>query len=420
MIPISETTQKLLQARTSNFGLFFYRMTPWQLDHEVPKKQKDFIEVQNDWVSRYVPALDLLDRRHTMQSQYLREVEQQGGASLTIEAELTSPFVSGLGSGHPSETGLVLDRNLGCVYLPAHSIKGVMKHAQALHLLQQLAEIYQWRTDEDLIQAVQKIPLPVRRDNGKKTDDGAWIVNDAFPGLQNWFGSLPGTQYKPDAQDPQGIGRLVVLDAFPRGDHRLEADILNPHYPHYYQDKGRKKGPTEDQDPHPITFLQVPKGVRFIFRFAFLPQPLLDDESWGQTKKEELRRELLDVWRRAAELGFGGKTSIGYGRFKAVSFSCSSESEEASSSKDRDRRETQPDAKVLGLSPVEKLKKELAMIKPDDAGRIGTMLQKIAALETAAEKAQMARAVREHLGEKRFNKHKRKGDLLRWMEADIK
>jgi len=417
VIPVPEMVQKLLRSPTSNFGLFFYRMMPWELENGVPRKPKDFISTQNDWALRYRPDSSLLERRHASQLAFLREVEKQGGISLEIEAELTAPFVSGLGAGHPSETGLMLDRNLGCIYLPAPSIKGAMKHAHTLQLMREQADIYNWRTDEELIQSLHENSLPVRIERDKKSEIGGCVINDAFLGLQSWFGSLPGANYQPDPKDPQGMGRLVVLDAFPEGEHRLEIDILNPHYPNYYQDKGRKNGPTEDQNPVPITFWQMKKGASFMFRFVLFPKPLLDGESWVQGQKEKLKVQLVRIWAKAAEFGFGGKTAIGYGRFKATGPSCAVYSEKDAVPEPAVVKEVLPHDKPIELSPVEKLKKELAMIKPDDAGRIGTILQKIASLETPLERAQMARAVKDHLGDKRFRKHKRIEDLLSWMEA---
>ncbi len=60
---------------------------------------------------------------------------------------------------------------------------------------------------------------------------------------------------------------------------------------------------------------------------------------------------------------------------------------------------------------LDKLLNELNMINPNDAGRIGTMIQKIELLEAVGEKAAMAAAIRDKLGPKAFKKHKRKDYL---------
>ncbi|MDD3582063.1 MAG: type III-A CRISPR-associated RAMP protein Csm5 [Desulfobacca sp.] len=72
----------------------------------------------------------------------------------------------------------------------------------------------------------------------------------------------------------------------------------------------------------------------------------------------------------------------------------------------------------IKTDPVEKLKEELKLIKPEDAGRLGTIIQKIETLETPPQKAALARAIQEHLGSKRFKKHKRRDYLLKLIESD--
>jgi CRISPR-associated protein Csm5 len=68
-------------------------------------------------------------------------------------------------------------------------------------------------------------------------------------------------------------------------------------------------------------------------------------------------------------------------------------------------------------SPVEKLLDELELINSTDAGRIGTVMQKMENLQTLQEKAEIAAAIRDKLGLKAFKKHKRKAYLLELIEA---
>jgi hypothetical protein len=67
-------------------------------------------------------------------------------------------------------------------------------------------------------------------------------------------------------------------------------------------------------------------------------------------------------------------------------------------------------------SPVEKLLKELETIKATDAGRIGTVIQKMEELETIGEKAQIAVAIRNKVSSKAFKKHKKKDYLLQLIQ----
>ena len=64
------------------------------------------------------------------------------------------------------------------------------------------------------------------------------------------------------------------------------------------------------------------------------------------------------------------------------------------------------------LSPTEKLLDALSLIRPTDMGRLGTIIQRIETLETDAEKALIAQAIRDRIGSKAFRKHKRKEYLL--------
>lgn len=68
------------------------------------------------------------------------------------------------------------------------------------------------------------------------------------------------------------------------------------------------------------------------------------------------------------------------------------------------------------LSPLETLLKELDLVKPNDMGRIGTIIQKIESLETDDEKEQVAAAIRDKIGPKAFKKHKQKRYLLGLIE----
>ncbi len=64
------------------------------------------------------------------------------------------------------------------------------------------------------------------------------------------------------------------------------------------------------------------------------------------------------------------------------------------------------------LPPLEKLIKEMKLLKPNAMGPLGTIMQKIETLETDQEKAAMAEAFRAHIGPKAFKKHKKKGYLM--------
>ncbi len=57
-------------------------------------------------------------------------------------------------------------------------------------------------------------------------------------------------------------GRVVFYDAVPSPGQEgiLQLDLLNPHYPDYYENRGATP-PSDDQNPRPVYFLGV-KPVR--------------------------------------------------------------------------------------------------------------------------------------------------------------
>ena len=281
MIPIPKEQQQML-AKGQNFGLIFSRMTSW--NDASGRVTKDNLAM-NQMASYAKTALNfaatekLLEKRHSVQKDYLSFAKSHGGCTLELEAKLISPFVTGLGSGHVTETGFVLDRNLGVPYIRASSIKGVIRLAASI------------------IEA-----------NGQDK------ISDLNPVLKRFFGYAPSKNEEIDQSGVDGDtkssrGQIVFLDAYPKSCTDIIAlDIMNPHFPGYYENNEKRAWPAEDQDPTPIVFLTVKPGTTFVFRCFWEPMP-------DKCKEEE--EKVREYFRKSLEeLGLGGKTSIGYGRFQ--------------------------------------------------------------------------------------------------------
>ncbi|MCI5222193.1 MAG: type III-B CRISPR module RAMP protein Cmr6 [Candidatus Electrothrix sp. AR4] len=168
-------------------------------------------------------------------------------------------FVSGLGSGHPYETGFIWHRTLGVPYLPGSSVKGLMR-----------AWTGDWREEDDRVKYL--------------------------------FGSDPDREKEESAD----TGALIVFDALPITPPKLELDILNPHYGPYYESNGEKP-PADYHNPVPVFFLTVASGQAF--RFCLAPRPGTGTDS-DVKEGLELLKEALET------LGAGGKTAVGYGTFQ--------------------------------------------------------------------------------------------------------
>lgn len=108
-----------------------------------------------------------------------------------------------------------------------------------------------------------------------------------------------------DAQE----GEVIFMDSWPDDWHPdkkglLELDVMSPHYTSYYN---KQSFPSDDQQPVPVIFLAVRKGVKF--RFALLPSKLCRDESIVVLAKCYLEKALK-------RFGAGAKTGSSYGYFK--------------------------------------------------------------------------------------------------------
>lgn len=267
IIPTPLTIRNKLNSPQCNFGLYSPRMVSWELNKKGElKSDEDYMQKLYNKSKQVYPGVNrLLEKKHAQQNNYLKTLK--GVQILSISAKLLSPFITGLGSGHPTETGMILDRNLGVPYIPASSVKGVLRLACAINI--------------------------ARKDGSNEVD----LENET---LVKYFGSESDSNPK--------RGQLVILDVYPKAISQLKIDIMNPHNQNYYS--GKNKQPVETESPNPIKFLTVPKGTEFIFNFAFLP-------FLKEAKCDE--NELNDIIDTAFKtVGFGGKTSIGYGRLERI------------------------------------------------------------------------------------------------------
>ncbi len=158
----------------------------------------------------------------------------------------------GLGGESVYETGMTLHHIYGFPYIPATAIKGIAHH--------------------------------YAREEGKDTDL-----------ILKIFGS-------DDTDNPQQ-GKVIFFDAFPITAPILSPDIMNNHYPKYYDGSG--KPPADWQSPIPIFFLTV-KETSFKFVVGMKPK----EEKANPT----LLKTTIDLLKEAlSQKGIGAKTAVGYG-----------------------------------------------------------------------------------------------------------
>lgn len=217
--------------------------------------------------------VEILNRKHIAQAQFCGSFSSKY-EMVVFKAKLQSPLITGIGESHPHEVSMVFDHNMGIPYVPASGIKGIVRFAHTLGLLDVVPD--------------EKI---------KKDKDG----NAFFDDEADWtnISELFGTQ--------GARGRLLFLDAYPEKAPDLHVDIMNPHYGKYYSYDQNETPPGDYLDPNPIKFLTVSIGTVFVFR-------ALVDKNCGElleSVKAALRKALT-------EEGVGAKTAVGYGRFETL------------------------------------------------------------------------------------------------------
>lgn len=211
-----------------------------------------------------------------------------------------------VGLGHPSvyETSMTLHYIYGIPYIPASAVKGILR---------------------------------------------SWIIQTCFGDTEKaekeaeeneLFKHVFGTQKQ--------AGKVWFFDAFPQQPPKIEADIMNVHYPDYYSDNSGKKAPTDYQNPRPINFLTVGEkgqnGEKQTFKFYFgikgpenkqvcridkefitklIQKPKEDEKNENKTNdfipEFESESTVLCFVKKFLQIAFeqhgiGAKTAVGYGR----------------------------------------------------------------------------------------------------------
>jgi len=217
----------------------------------------------------------------------------------------SSRLVVGLGAGHVFETSLTLHHIFGIPYIPANALKGVVRMVS----FWEIAESENRKTEEEIIDDLQKQLY----ESEISEDDSENILKHKL---------LFGTQ--------KFKGLLIFLDAYPEireNQDIFDLDVMTPHYQGYYT---QNKPPGDWENPNPIVFLTVKKGINFCFNILFdefRAKEILNDNSFPQKAKEILQRwvnnsscltNIVEKWIKIAlkEFGVGAKTRLGYGIFE--------------------------------------------------------------------------------------------------------
>lgn len=235
----------------------------------------------------------------------------------------------GMGNASIFENSLTLHHIYGIPYIPASAVKGIVRS---------------W-----LIQEYFSKDSNIKDSKGSEyseSGEGKALRNESFcyifgtpPDFEiekanNETGKKKPLKHKSIILDKDGSptahqGNVVFFDAYPINKPNVVVDIINPHYPDYYNEKNPKP-PADWQNPVPIFFLTI-KDTDFQFLFGVRKGCIKDElekleqVSFEHPSEPEYNKKgsVVDVLNQLLEEalgcnGAGAKTSTGYGRMSSL------------------------------------------------------------------------------------------------------
>jgi len=201
-------------------------------------------------------------------------------------------LVIGLGGSSVYETGMTLHHTYGIPYIPASAVKGTVRSFV-------ITEIY-----KNEIEALSKKDFC---DVFGCSGEGKIEDKDGNKQPFKSFYKIEAEKNNDKTDSGERQGNLIFFDTFPIGEIKLEADIMNPHYPDYYSDTKGEVPPADWQNPIPIQFLTIGKATSFQFVIGLKKES--NAVLLSQTKE----------WLKSAleNKGIGAKTAVGYGYMKS-------------------------------------------------------------------------------------------------------
>lgn len=226
------------------------------------KQVKEIYKLASDRWNKYLPAETI-------------------SKELVVEGRL----IVGLGVDNVLEVGIRLHHTYGVPIIPGSALKGL-----AAHYCDQV-----WGAKEQYKEYRKQISY---EENGKKKLRSGKHFEILFGSNEN-----AGHLIFHDA--------WITPDSLDNANKGLVLDVMTPHHCDYYSEKkesnGLFVGPTDLDDPNPITFLSIAGSFCVAVSCG---TPGEEGEKWAGLGFDILQ-EALEHW------GVGGKTSSGYGRLSA-------------------------------------------------------------------------------------------------------
>lgn len=225
-------------------------------------------------------------------------------------------LVVGLGSGSVFETSLTLHHIFGIPYIPASALKGVVRSVSFWEIAKSQIEKNQNLNIEEFLKEFQK---KLYDENISNFDTEEIIIHKILFGTQEFKGLLIFLDSYPEINKETNKETNKENNNF----DIFELDVMTPHYQEYYT---KTQTPGDWENPNPITFLTVKKGIPFEFNVLIdkhrlqeieknkiIPEKVIEKLKNYQELKNKVKR-----WLELAlkEFGVGAKTRLGYGIFQ--------------------------------------------------------------------------------------------------------
>ena len=307
------------------------------LDKYAPQAAIDKSEGKGTWLKQ-VEAEQYIDERLTEQiyQRWLNTTKASGAIHFSGQTDWR--MVVGLGGETVLETDMTLHHLYGIPFIPGSALKGLTR----AYVTKEIEGYKSAKIEEDK------------------------------PDILRIFGSQ------------NSAGTVVFFDAMPmNGKVEVALDIMNPHYPNYYQtqNQSRPTPPTNDQNPNPVTFLTV---VNTTFMFALAPRR--PNDAQHQQDVQQVRSWLQSALQ---DYGVGGKTSAGYGAFQKLADVTVAEVAAQTATKPATPTVVDPE-----VQRATALKQELEVMKDSDvAARINNYHQQWQRLKSPEARTILANAI---------------------------
>lgn len=267
-------------------------------------------------------------------------IGQYGEFGYRISTTSTAPFATGLGNEHPIENGFSFLTPYGLPYLAGSGVKGILRRAAeelALENETQGTGGWTWLAiwflfgfeggdkgsvwdessqlgmaflrDVKSMADSPEIYALIRRLFDKDRKAGTRFLDVESRGAELFLQACIADKRLRGGL--QNRGALDFWDVFPKPfADKLVVEIMTPHFGTYYQGNST---PHDSGAPIPVSFLAVPAKSDFDFHVVCHPTRL--PESLQNTWRDLLQKAFDHAF---AWVGFGAKTSVGYGAMKAA------------------------------------------------------------------------------------------------------